>query len=393
LDRPLTIAMMLLDTTGPGGAEVVLLQLSEELRRRGHTVHVIGPDGGRSDWLRGKVEELGLLWHEHRIRKALDWRYLRGLIATLRELRIDLVHGHEFTSCVYGAAAARWLGIPYVNTIHGNVGVTEAWRRRAALRWAFRGSRGVTAVSEHTRRGLLDRLGLAEGRLQLVHNGIPRRPGERERVRRELRLAPEEVLVVSVGSLRERKGHRVMLEAAGRLQGFGLSTPWRLAIAGEGEDREVLEGLLRERGLAPRVHLLGQREDIPDLQAAADLFALSSWSEGLPLSVLEAMSAGHPIVSTEVGGIPEAVTHGEHGLLTPPGDPGALADALRVLISDRALRERFGRAARHRAETEFAVGVMTNAYERLYRGEPTAAAGRPEPAAGVSSIQRSMKVV
>jgi glycosyltransferase involved in cell wall biosynthesis len=184
-----------------------------------------------------------------------------------------------------------------------------------------------------------------------------------------------------------------MLEAAGRLQGFGLSTPWRLAIAGEGEDREVLEGLLRERGLAPRVHLLGQREDIPDLQAAADLFALSSWSEGLPLSVLEAMSAGHPIVSTEVGGIPEAVTHGEHGLLTPPGDPGALADALRVLISDRALRERFGRAARHRAETEFAVGVMTNAYERLYRGEPTAAAGRPEPAAGVSSIQRSMKVV
>jgi glycosyltransferase involved in cell wall biosynthesis len=141
------------------------------------------------------------------------------------------------------------------------------------------------------------------------------------------------------------------------------------------------------------VHLLGQREDIPDLQAAADVFAMSSYSEGLPLSILEAMSGGNPVVSTRVGGIPEAVTHGEHGLLTPAGDPAALADALRSLIDDRELRERLGRAARHRAETEFSVGAMTNAYERLYRGERSAGAGRPERAAGVPSASRSMKGV
>jgi glycosyltransferase involved in cell wall biosynthesis len=373
---------MMVETTGPGGAEVVMLQLSEELRRRGHTVCVIGPDGSRSDWLRGKVEELGLGWREYRIRRALDWRCLHGLIATLRELRVDLVHGHEFTSTVYGAAAARWFGIPYVVSIHGNVGVTEAWRRRAAMRWAFRSSRGVAAVSEHTRRVLLERLGLPPESIQLVHNGIPHRPGDRERVRQELRLAPDEVLIVSVGSLRERKGHRVMVDAAGRLDAFGLATPWRLAIAGEGEDRQTLETLVREKGLGLRVQLLGQREDIPDLQAAADVFAMASYSEGLPLAVLEAMFGGNPVVSTDVGGISEAVTHGRQGLLTPVEDSAALAEALRAMISDRELRERFGRAARHRAETEFGVGVMTQAYERLYRGERTAAGGRREPAAG-----------
>jgi glycosyltransferase involved in cell wall biosynthesis len=243
----------------------------------------------------------------------------------------------------------------------------------------------VAAVSEHTRRVLLDRLGLPPERIQLVHNGIPHRPGDRERVRQELRLAPEEVLLVSVGSLRLRKGHQVMLDAAEQLESFGLTTGWRLAIAGEGEERELLERLVREKRLERRVHLLGQREDIPDLQAAADVYAMASYWEGLPLAVLEAMFGGNPVVSTDVGGISEAVTHGKQGLLVPPGDPAALAEALRTVISDRELREGLGRAARHRVETEFGVGVMTQAYERLYRGERTAAAGRPERAAGSSS--------
>ncbi len=378
MERPLSIAMML-ETTGPGGAEVVLLQLSEELRRRGHQVHVIGPDL-RSEWLRGKVAELGLSWREYRIRRALDPGCLRGLVATLRELRVDLVHCHEFTMGVYGAAAARWLGIPYVISIHGNQSVTEAWRRRIALRWAFRGSLGVAAVSEHTRQVLIDRLGLPPASIQLVRNGIPHRPGDRDRIRQELGLAPDEVLVASVGSLRPRKGHRVLLDAAARLERAGLATPWRVAIAGAGEEREALEAVVRVQGLAHRVHLLGQREDIPDLQAAADVFALASYWEGLPLAVLEGMFGGNAIVSTDVGGVCEAVTHGEHGLLTAAGDSVALADALRVVIGDRGLRERLGRAARHRAESEFHVGVMAQAYERLYQGQGRVAADRHKPA-------------
>jgi len=378
LERSLSIAMML-ETTGPGGAEVVLLQLSDELRRRGHRVHVIGPDR-HSDWLRGKVSELGMTWREYRIRRALDPVCLRGLISELRELRVDLVHCHEFTMSVYGAAAARWLGIPYVISIHGNQSVTEAWRRRVALRWAFRGSRGVAAVSEHTRRVLLDRLGLPPSSVQLVRNGIPYRPGERARVRQELGIAPGEVLIVSVGSLRLRKGHRVLLDAAARLERSALATPWRIAIAGDGEERAALESVIRVQGLAHRVHLLGQREDVPDLQAAADVFALASYWEGLPLAVLEGMFGGNAIISTDVGGISEAVTHGEQGLLMAAGDSAALADALRVAISDARLRERWGRSARHRAESEFQVAVMAQSYERMYQGRERVEAGRASAA-------------
>ena len=123
---------------------------------------------------------------------------------------------------------------------------------------------------------------------------------------------------------------------------------------------------------------------------------MASYWEGLPLAVLEAMFGGNPIVSTDVGGISEAVTHGEHGLLTPAGDATALAEALQVVIGDRELRERWGRAARHRAESEFQVGVMAQAYERLYRGERLLAAARPKPAAGPSAavipVVKAMKI-
>jgi glycosyltransferase involved in cell wall biosynthesis len=272
-----------------------------------------------------------------------------------------------------------------VISIHGNQNVTDAWRRRVALRWAFRNSRGVAAVSEHTRRLLLDRLGLPPASVQLVRNGIPYRPGERERVRRELGLTPDEVLIVSVGSLRPRKGHRVLLDAAARLERADLGTPWRIAIAGAGEEQEALESVVRVQGLGHRVHLLGQREDIPDLQAAADVFALASYWEGLPLAVLEGMFGGCPIVSTDVGGISEAVTHGEQGLLTAAGDSVGFAESLRRVITDPGLRERWGNAARHRAESEFEIGDMAEAYERLYQGQGRVAAGRPKRAAGASA--------
>ena len=172
-------------------------------------------------------------------------------------------------------------------------------------------------------------------------------------------LDDDEVLILTVGNLRRRKGHAVLLDALARAAARGLR---RLRGARDrratGDEREALDAVVREHGLADRVQLLGHRDDIPDLQAAADVFAMPSYWEGMPLAVLEGMIVGKAIVSTDVGGISEAVTHGEQGLLTAAGDSAALADALRVVITDAGLRERSGRAARHRAESEFQVDVM-----------------------------------
>jgi glycosyltransferase involved in cell wall biosynthesis len=287
----------------------------------------------------------------------------------LRRWGVDLVHSHEFSGSVYGAAAARVIGVPHVVTMHGNATMTDAWRRRVALRWAFRNSAVKAAVSQATKQQLDRDLGLAPAVLRVVHNGVPIRPGDPEPVRRELGVREGEVLILSVGNLDPRKGHIVLLEALAQLASAGCAVPWRLAIAGGrgGPERPRLEAFAAQHGFADRVHILAQREDIPNLQAAADIFAMPSLWEGLPLALLEAMFGETAIVASETSGIPEAIVHGEHGLLTPPGDSHSLATALMKLLCDPEERARLATAARARADREFSVHAMADRYETLYQ--------------------------
>jgi len=363
--KPLTIAMMI-ETDGPGGAEILMLQLSEELRRRGHVVYPIGPEKGEG-WLSGKLEAQGFDRQTFSLRRPLDWRMLRGLRRTLQELRVDSVHSHEFTMAVYGCAATRGLRIPHVITMHGDQGVTAAWRRRAALRWAFRNSAAAVSVSDVTARAMEVKLGLPPKAMQVILNGIPDRPGERERVRREIAIGEQELLILAIGSLRPNKGHRLLIEALAELANDSALPEFRLAIAGVGPEQEPLDRLAQEKGLDRRFFLLGQRDDVPDLLAAADVFAMPSYSEGLPLALLEAMFASNAIVASSVGGIPDALTSEQEVLLTPPGDSSALAGALRRVLLDRDLRVGLGEAARRRAESTFRIERMADAYEELYR--------------------------
>jgi len=362
----LAIAMMI-ETDGPGGAEIMVLQLSEELRRRGHVVHPIGLENGEG-WLSGKLEERGFHRETFSLRRPLDWKMLRDMTRRLRELRVDAVHSHEFTMAVYGCAAAhRGARIRHVITMHGDQGVTAAWRRRAALRWAFRNSAAAVSVSEASARSMEVRLGLRPSTLQVVPNGIRHQPGVREPFRREIGIGDAELLILAVGSLRPNKGHRLLIEALAKLADDAELPAFRLVIAGVGPEQEALDRMAREKGLDRHFSLLGQREDIPDLLAAADVFAMPSYSEGLPVALLEAMFAGKAIVASSVGGIPDAVKPEREALLTPPGDPSAIADALRRLLRDPGQRARLGAAAYHKAESTFRIELMADAYEALYR--------------------------
>lgn len=366
--RPLRIAQMI-ETDGPGGAEVVVIELARELRRRGHTVIAVGPAEGPG-WLSGKLAELGFERHTYHLSHPVDPMCLRRMTRMLGSLRLDVIHSHEFDMAFYGSLAARWLGVRHVITMHGSDQVMQVIRRRAALQLASHLSDATVAVSEHSREYMEQRLPTLRGRIQVVHNGVTDRPGKREETRRGLELADDEVLVLSVGNLRPRKGHAVLVRAMGELARDPMLPPWRLMIAGQGQQRDRLIRLARELGIADRVQLLGQREDIPDLQAAADIYAMPSNWEGLPMAILEAMFGSCPIVASDVGGISEAVTPGEDGYLVASGDHRGLAAALRPLIEDPDLRDRMGRRARERAIAEFHVSTMADRYERLYRGRP-----------------------
>jgi glycosyltransferase involved in cell wall biosynthesis/GT2 family glycosyltransferase len=367
---PLRIAL-LLESDGPGGAERMLLLLAEALRRRGHQVVPVGPADGVG-WLGDEFRARGFEPEVFRLRRSLDPRCALGLVRLFREKGVHVAHSHEFTMAVYGAAAARMRGIPHLVTMHGGMYFEARRRRRVALRWAFRQSARAVAVSGATRAELERGLRADDLEIDVVLNGVPEQVGDRHRVRRELGLAADDRLILAVGSLYPVKGYDILLEALGTLS---AQPGWRLAVAGQGGEEPRLREQARREGLGDRVHLLGFRDDIPDLLAAADVYVMPSRSEGLPLALLEAMFAGLPVVASAVGGIPDALGEGG-GILVPPGDAPALAAALRALLTDDERRRVLGSRAGEIAGARFGVDAMADAYERLYR--EAVGAGRPQ---------------
>jgi glycosyltransferase involved in cell wall biosynthesis len=363
-DRPLRIALMI-ECDGPGGAELMMLDLASELRSRGHAVLPVNLANG-TGWLGARFEAAGFQPATFAIRSAVDLGAVRSLTSILRDFRADVVHSHEFTMAIYGAAAAPRAGARHVITMHGGLYYASAWRRRVALRWAAQRSDALVGVSVATAAALERILG-AGRRAVVVPNGIPQRSGVRDRVRRELSIPANELLIVAVGNLYPVKGHAVLLDALAML---GDRAGWHLAIAGRGEEEGRLRAQSAAAGIDERVHILGFRDDIPDILAAGDIFAMPSLSEGLPLALVEAMSFGLPVVVTRVGGVPEVVTDDVEALLVPPSDAGALASALRTLLDDADLRRRLGDAGRMRAQRDYAIATMADRYERLYRGDP-----------------------
>lgn len=359
----------LIETDGPGGAEILVIEFCKALRSRGYAVVPVLPTP-RDGWLHEQLEREGFSPHS----VELLGSPLHASIAHLRQIfqssRVEVAHSHEFTMGVLGSVSARISGVRHIWTLHGNQTMTKALRRRVAIRTAIRLSQATTAVSEDTRRHLQDTVGGPARRIVTIPNGIPDRAGARLPTRQALEVLEDELLLLSVGSLVPRKGHDVLLRALHKMKPTPGGKRWKLAIAGQGDSATALKELAQGLGLADRVILLGQRSDIPDLQAAADVFVMPSLWEGLPLAVLEAMMAGNAVVASNISGIPEAIRHTVDGLLVPPGDEDRLADALRWVMADDALRKAFGLSARQRALQRFSSDAMIRRYEELYCGKP-----------------------
>ena len=182
----------------------------------------------------------------------------------------------------------------------------------------------------------------------------------RREVRAEIGIQPDVFLVGAVGRLVPIKGHRHLIEAMARLERAAL------VVAGDGSLREELSELVGRLNLSGRVKLLGEREDIPGILGALDLFALPSLNEGQSRALAEAMAAGLPAVASRVGGVPEVLVEGLTGLLVGPADPGGLAEAIEKLMADADRRATMGQAARRRAADVFSIRRMIERIEALY---------------------------
>ncbi len=358
-DRPRILILVTLAERG--GAQTYLRALVPALVSRFDvTVASYGP-GPLGEAMRAAGADYVALRHVRRPIAPRDVLGLWELYRLCRRLRPDLVHANSSKAGVLGRLAAALARVPVrVFTVHG-------WAFKAATGvssriylWCDRAMRGLTTaivcVSETERSAGLAAKTCTDEQTVVVYNAVdvgattPRAHQDRRPVD-----------VISVGRLAHPKDFVTLIRACARLEPGRA----RLTIVGDGVDRGRVEGAVAETGLAD-VRLLGERDDVPDHLAAADVFVLSSLSEGLPMSVLEAMAAGLPLVLTRVGGMPELVTDGENGRLVPAGDPVALADAIDGLARDVALRRAFGASSRARVEETFALSRFQEEHVRLY---------------------------
>ena len=313
-----------------------------------------------------QVRSAGVRLLTLRRRGPLDLPAWAPLLAMLRRERVDVLHAHKFGSNVWGTALGRLAGVPVVIAHEHTWSYTgQPWRRWLDRSVVARGCDAFLAVSQEDRRRMIEIEGIAPARVLVVPNGLsPDQPRSGHDVRAELGIGPDDPVVGSVTRLCPQKSPELLVGAAARLRPDfpGL----RLLIAGEGPDRARVEALVAELGLGDAVHLLGLRDDVPDLLAAIDVAVSSSAWEGSPLAVLEYMEAALPLVATRVGGVPELIEDGVHGRLVAPGDPAALASAIAELLRDRRRGAEMGLRARERRRREFDLGATVSRLERLY---------------------------
>jgi glycosyltransferase involved in cell wall biosynthesis len=321
--------------------------LGRELRGEGFAVHVLGR------------------------RPGLDLNFPRRLADLWRRGQVDLVHAHQYAPFFYAMAGRLLYRRPAVLfTEHGRHFPDFPRRKRiVANRVLLERRDRIVGVGQAVRHALIANEGLPAERVQVIYNGvslpaIAGRAGARAEVREELGIGEGDPLILQVARLDYLKDHGTALRT---LKHLLLRRPdAKLVLVGDGPERPGIERLARELKLESNIRMLGLRKDVARLLAAADVFLLTSISEGIPLTIIEAMASGVPVVATRVGGITEMIVHEKTGCLAGAGDSEKLADQILRLISDNSLHALIAHAGRETAHRMFSEHQMQHRYAALY---------------------------
>jgi glycosyltransferase involved in cell wall biosynthesis len=356
--------LVLITLTERGGAQTYVAALLPALAREFDVTLAAHGSG----WLADQAAAAGVRFITLQdVRRPLDPRAdLRGLlelVRLMRRLRPDVLHANSSKAGVLGRLAGALTRVPVrVFTVHGWAFKAHSGIAATVYLWADRAMRPLTTrticvAHSELAAGVRARTCRADATV-VIPNGV-RLDGPR---RRHPATPDGPATVLAVGRLRAPKDFLTLVRASARLPAGSA----RVLVVGDGPDRDELEREIGRLGLEGTIALLGERADVGELLAAADVFVLPSRSEGMPMSVLEAMAAGLPVVASDVGGVAELVADGATGLLVPAGEPAALARALARLLDDRALRERMGAAGRARARDRFDLPELRAAHLELY---------------------------
>lgn len=351
-----------------GGAEEMVLNLVRHLPPRFEpAVMCINQAGPIGDEIKNTGVPFSVLGLTPGLAHPADLLRLRDAVHAAQP---TIVHTFLLTGSLYGRFAAMMANIPIVIGTEVNI-----YQRKRALharleRWLMRGTDAVIASASSVKDYYVQQIGADPDKVDVIYNAVDWTQLQSTIGRDEFRASigvPAGVPVAGIiARLTEQKAHRVLFAAvASHPQLASL----HLVVVGDGELRDDLRSRAESLGISGRVHFLGARRDLGNILAAVDMFAMPSYWEGLPLSMVLAMGAGLPVVASRVAGIPEVVQDGVSGLLVDPGQSDQLGNALAALVQDRGLRTRLGDAARAFAWPRFGidgyVASITSLYDRL----------------------------
>lgn len=361
------VAIQLVSTGGFYGAERALVELASYLAEQGWESHVVALEGRGAPELVRRAREAGLsasaLSDGSRLSVTTLLARLRAVLASHPRA---IVHSHGYKPDILLAALRAPRRFGCIATCHTWYSDTVKMRLLERLdKRVLRGFDHVVAVSDEIRADLVAH-GVPPSSVARIDNGISapvRDPEARAGVRSEFGVAPEEPLVVQIGRLAKSKRNDLLLEAVARLAG---ATAVKVLLVGEGDQRALLADKARSLGIADRVAFCGFRGDVHRIMAAADVLALTSNKEGLPIVLLEAMAIGCPIVSTTVGAVPTILQSQKSAWLVPVDDVGALTGALGEALGNRAHAQALADTAKQVFRVRFTRDAMGGRYLDLY---------------------------
>jgi glycosyltransferase involved in cell wall biosynthesis len=355
-----------------GGTEIHILNLSEQLRLRGHSV-TIACQPGR--WVEGRARELGIPTTPVTVDRLHDRKDMPALRRFLRDNKVDVLHAHWSQDMIIPPVSAMLEHVP-VRILSRHL--PNSLKNRAGG-WIYSNilfSRVVT-VSESVRQTLLTS-GMSPGRVDTIHHGtdivVFGATTQSVSESRQALGVPEGAIAVGiVGRVASEKGHKYLFEA---IRLLGDRYPLCCVVIGEGPDDEKLQALVQELGIQDKVIFGGFRSDVNNAINGLDIVAVpSTWAEPCSAAIQQGMVLGKPIIGTLSGGTPEMIVEGKTGLLVPVEDANALAEAIGTLAGDANLRMQMGVAGRERVEALFSLSVMTDKIEALYQSEYAKARG------------------
>jgi glycosyltransferase involved in cell wall biosynthesis len=360
--RPLRIMFLQTDMR-IGGAEVLTANIIRRLDRRRFAPELccLKERGALGEALADEIPV-----HHSLLRNKFDLRVWPRLTKLLRTRQIDaVITVGAGDKMFWGRLAARRVGVPVILSALHSTGWPDGVGRLNRLLTPI--TDAFIAVAESHGRFLVDNEGFPAGKVAVIPNGVDTEHfapiSDVAAVRRELGIGANAPVVGIVAALRLEKNHELFLEMARRV--VRRLPAARFLIIGDGPCREPLENQSRDFGLESHVLFLGSRNDVSRLLAAMDVFALTSHIEANPISILEAMSVGRPVVATNVGSIHEVVAEGQSGFLVAPGDGGQLADRVLELLHDPLRSRSMGIAARSAVIERWSIDAMVRGYERL----------------------------